>query len=182
MDNQWESCRLHRDHLPSPFLPGKGAVCQCGEGTGWDHAWAARTWTLKLEEGLFYYIIKVFGSNVRLNCIDGTFVFIHLAILASKEELAVHFPSIDTLKKKKKKRKRLYSGNLLLGYCQSKYLASSVLIKRQQLEVSSSPGTILRAVGIGARKEEPCSPSSGGVLILNCSFVPVRSKPTYRLP
>lgn len=181
MDNQWESCRLHRDHLPSPFLPGKGAVCQCGEGTGWDHARAARTWTLKLEEGLFYYIIKVFGSNVRLNCIDGTFVFIHLASWLQRKNSRFIFPLLTHLKKKKK-RKRLYSGNLLLGYCQSKYLASSVLIKRQQLEVSSSPGTILRAVGIGARKEEPCSPSSGGVLILNCSFVPVRSKPTYRLP
>lgn len=108
MDNQWESCRLHRDHLPSPFLPGKGAVCQCGEGTGWDHARAARTWTLKLEEGLFYYIIKVFGSNVRLNCIDGTFVFIHLASWLQRKNSRFIFPLLTHLKKKKKKKATVF--------------------------------------------------------------------------
>lgn len=158
--------------------PRKGAVHQRGEGTGRDLcSGSERTCTSKTEGGLFYCVVMAFRRNVHLNSIDSTFIPIYLKISSSKEEFAVCFPFIDTLKKK-----RLYSGSLLLGYCQLKYLGSSVLIRRQQTEVSLSTGTILSAAGIGAWKGKSCSPSSWGVLILSCSSVPVRSKSTYRLP
>ena len=77
---------------------GKGAGCQRGEGTGRDLcSGSTHMGTLKTEEGLFYYVAMVFGRNVHLNSIDGTFIFIHLEISASKEELTVHFPFIDAL-------------------------------------------------------------------------------------
>lgn len=78
--------------------PGKGIGHQRGEGTGRDpHCGSACHGHWERRRPLFCYIAMVFGKNVRLNSTDSTFIFIHLEISASKEELTVRFPFIDAL-------------------------------------------------------------------------------------
>ena len=163
---------------PVPFPP-LGKVLGVSVGRGWDGtcARAARTcgpW--KRRRAFFIMLPWCLGGTCILTALMAHSYLFTLKFQLQRKNSLFIFPLLMHFKK----RKRLYSGNLLWGYCQSKYLASSVLIKRQQMEVSLSTGTILRAVGIGAWK--------GGIMLtkqsrsINPRFAPVRSKPTYRLP
>lgn len=153
--------------------PGKDTGHLCREGMSPVHGEGVGT--LKMD--FFFIMFPWYLGGMCLNSIDSTFIFIHLEISASKNNSLFIFPLLTHFKK----RKWLYSGNLLLGYCQLKYLVSPVLIKRQQMEASLSTGAIPSVVGV-VQNGSLCSPSNWGMFTLHCSFVSGRSKSTYRLP
>lgn len=119
-----------------------------------------------LENGLFYYVVMVFWRNV-LTLIACSYLFTSKSQL-QRNNLLFIFLLLTYFKK----RKWLNPGSLLLGYCQSKYLVSPVLIKRQQMEASLSTGAIPSAVGV-VQKGSSCSSSSRGAFTLHlqlCSW------------
>lgn len=72
--------------------PGKGTVHPCGEGMR--PVLGQGAGTLKMA---FFIMLPWYLGEMCLKSIDSTFIFFHLEISASKEQLAVHFPFIDTL-------------------------------------------------------------------------------------
>lgn len=80
-------------HLLSPVLSWE-RHCESVWGGDETCAWGRCG---DLENGLFKIMLPWCLGGMCLNSIDSTFIVIHLEISTSKEQLAVHFPLIDTL-------------------------------------------------------------------------------------